>query len=139
MPNARPSETYHLLGDHDNSLGGESAVAVVEEILQTRTKKVDHENVVQPLLSKVINIRNAGCEKRLANRWSDMSTFGTYGIQPRSCTSGTRHAAEEHRSCVVPKIETIVSYNLFVGEAVKPFNRQCLLSTSLSMLGSQWR
>jgi hypothetical protein len=51
--------TYHLLGYHHNGLGGEPAVAVVKEILETGTEKVDNEDVVQTLLAEVIDIGNA--------------------------------------------------------------------------------
>jgi hypothetical protein len=53
----------HLLGDHDHSLDGESAVAVVEEILQRRAKQVNDKNVVEAFLAKVIDIGNTSCEK----------------------------------------------------------------------------
>lgn len=51
--------TYHLLGHHHNGLSGEPAVAVVKEILETGTEKVDNEDVVQALLAEVIDIGNA--------------------------------------------------------------------------------
>lgn len=53
--------THHLLSYHDNRFGGESPVAVVKEILQARTEQVDHQDVVQTLLAKVIDVRNASC------------------------------------------------------------------------------
>lgn len=34
--------------------------------------------------------------------WNNISILDTYGIQPRSCRSGTHRGAEEHRSCEVP-------------------------------------
>lgn len=46
----------HLLSHHHHSLGGESSVAVIEQILQTGTEEVDDENVVQALLAKVVDI-----------------------------------------------------------------------------------
>lgn len=50
---------YHLLRDHDHRLDGEAAVAVVEEILQTRSEQVDDEDVVEALLAKVVDIGDA--------------------------------------------------------------------------------
>jgi hypothetical protein len=50
----------HLLGDHDNSLDCESASAVVEKIFQRRAEQVDDQDVMQTLLSKVVDIGNAG-------------------------------------------------------------------------------
>lgn len=46
----------HLLSHHHHSLGGEPSVAVVEQVLQTGSEEVDHENVVQTLLAEVVNI-----------------------------------------------------------------------------------
>jgi hypothetical protein len=51
--------THHLLGYHNNSLSGEAAVAVIEKILQRRTEKINNEDVVQALLSEIIDIGNA--------------------------------------------------------------------------------
>ena len=53
----------HLLGDHDDSLDGESAVAVVEEVLQGRTQQVNNKNVVEAFLAKVIDLGNTSYEK----------------------------------------------------------------------------
>jgi hypothetical protein len=52
--------THHLLGDHDDGLDGESAVAVVEEILETGAEQIDDQDVVQAFLAEVVDIRNAG-------------------------------------------------------------------------------
>jgi ABC-type transporter Mla MlaB component len=49
-----------LLGYHDNRLDGELPVAVVEQVLQAGAEKVNNEDVVQALLAKVVNIRDAG-------------------------------------------------------------------------------
>jgi len=49
----------HLLRHHDNGLDGESATAVVEQILQRRAKKVDHQDVVQTLLTEVVDVGDA--------------------------------------------------------------------------------
>jgi hypothetical protein len=36
----------HLLGDHDDSLGGEATVAVVEQVFEGRAQQIDDKNVV---------------------------------------------------------------------------------------------
>ena len=59
-PHNSDGRTNHLLGDHDYSLDRELPVAVVEQVLQTGAEQIDDQDVVQALLSKVINIRNAG-------------------------------------------------------------------------------
>lgn len=56
--NFKQGKTHHLLGDHHNSLCREAAVAVIEKILQGRTEKIDNEDVVQTLLSEVVDIGN---------------------------------------------------------------------------------
>jgi len=53
-------ETYHLLSDHHNSLCGEPAVAVIEEILERRAEKVNNEDVVKTLLTEIVDIGNSG-------------------------------------------------------------------------------
>jgi hypothetical protein len=52
--------TNHLLGNHDDSLDGETATAVVEEILERGTQQVDHKDVVKAFLAEVVDIGNAG-------------------------------------------------------------------------------
>jgi hypothetical protein len=49
-----------LFGDHYNGLDGKSASAVVEEVLQGRSEKVNYQNVVETFLAEVVDIRNAG-------------------------------------------------------------------------------
>lgn len=46
--------THHLARGHAYGLDGELATAHVKEVLETRTEKVDDEDVVQALLSEVI-------------------------------------------------------------------------------------
>jgi hypothetical protein len=52
--------TNHLLGNHDDSLDGETTTAVVEEILERGTQQVNHKDVVKALLAEVVDIGNAG-------------------------------------------------------------------------------
>ncbi len=52
----------HLLGNHDDSLDGESATAVVEEVFERRSEEVNNENVVETLLAEVVDIGNTGCD-----------------------------------------------------------------------------
>jgi hypothetical protein len=51
----------HLLGDHDDGLDAEAAVAQVEEVFQAGAEQVDDEDVVQAFLAKVVDIRDAIC------------------------------------------------------------------------------
>ena len=51
-----------MLSYHHNGLGGESAVAVIEEVFERRPEEVNDENVVKTLLAKVVDIGNTGCD-----------------------------------------------------------------------------
>lgn len=55
----RRSESHHLLGDHDDSLDREPPVAVVKEILETRAEEINDKDVVQTLLTKVVDVGNS--------------------------------------------------------------------------------
>ena len=48
---------YHLLSYHHNSLSRESSIAMIKEVFEGRPKKINHENVMQTLLTKVVYIR----------------------------------------------------------------------------------
>lgn len=56
--------TYHLLGSHDDGLDGKFAPAHVKEVFQRWAEEVDDEDVVKPLLPKVVDLRDAraSCE-----------------------------------------------------------------------------
>lgn len=84
----------HLLGNHDNGLDGESAVAVVEEILQGRTKEVNDKNVVEAFLAKVIDIGNTSCE----NKWSVRVVVIHQASTARKlqCGQNKQHDRREH-------------------------------------------
>lgn len=55
----------HLLGDHDNSLGREATVAVIEQVFEGRTQQVNDEDVVKSLLTEVVNVGNTSCGHEL--------------------------------------------------------------------------
>jgi len=71
-------KTYHLLGHHHHSLGGKPAVAVIEKVLKTGTEEVDDENVVQALLSEVVDIGDTSCGERSANDSDESSKIGRH-------------------------------------------------------------
>jgi hypothetical protein len=48
----------HLFCGHTNGLDAELAAAEIEEVFQVRTQEVDDENVVEALLSKMVDLRN---------------------------------------------------------------------------------
>lgn len=50
-----------MLRCHTNSLNAELAAAEVEEVFQIRAQEVDDENVMETLLSKMVDLRNADC------------------------------------------------------------------------------
>jgi hypothetical protein len=51
--------TYHLTGSHTSSFDRKLSSAHIKEILQARAKQVDHENIVQPFLAKMIDLWDA--------------------------------------------------------------------------------
>lgn len=55
-------ETYHLLCYHDDCLDRKLPVAVVEQVLETGTEQINHQDVMEAFLAEVINIRDPGCE-----------------------------------------------------------------------------
>jgi hypothetical protein len=57
------TSTHHLFCYHDNGFYGESPVAVVEEVLQRGTKKINDENVMQSFLPKIVDVWNSSCQK----------------------------------------------------------------------------
>jgi len=54
-------KTNHLLRGHTNSLDAKLAPAEVEEVFQVRTQEVDDKNIMEALLSKMVDLGNAGC------------------------------------------------------------------------------
>ena len=50
-----------MLCSHANSLDAELAAAEVEKVFQVRTQEVDDENVVETLLSEMVDLRNTDC------------------------------------------------------------------------------
>jgi hypothetical protein len=57
---APSKDTHHLLGGHAHRLDREFAPTHVEEVFQIWTQKIDHENIVETLLAKVMYLRNTG-------------------------------------------------------------------------------
>ena len=53
---ARRLQTYHLVGEHEDSFETKLALAVVEEILKTRPEQVDNHDVVVALDAEPVHI-----------------------------------------------------------------------------------
>lgn len=49
----------HLLCRHANCLDAELAATEIKKVLQVWTQKIDDEDIVKTLLSKMVNLRNA--------------------------------------------------------------------------------
>jgi len=75
---------------------------VIEEILEGWAKEIDHEDIVQAFLAKVVDIRDASCALSVMCRAELQQAWNTHGIRPRSCMFYTHHAVEEHHSSAVP-------------------------------------
>ena len=52
---------YHLLRNHCDCLDGESTVAMIKQIFQTRAQQIEDQNVVETFLTVVIHVRHTGC------------------------------------------------------------------------------
>lgn len=50
-----------MLRYHNHGLDREPSVAVIEQILQGGSEKIDDQNIVEALLAEVVDIRDAGC------------------------------------------------------------------------------
>jgi len=50
-----------LPGGHADGLDVKFSAAHVKQIFETGTQKVDYEDVVETLLTKVVNLRDPGC------------------------------------------------------------------------------
>lgn len=60
-PRMQKKKTDHLFRSHTNSLDAEFAAAEVEEVFQVGAQKVDDENVVETLLTEMVDLRDANC------------------------------------------------------------------------------
>ena len=84
-------KTNHLLRGHTNSLDAELATAEVEEVFQVGTQEVNNENVMETLLSKMVDLRNTGCaesrgrdmHEHRAGRGRRGNSRVTYGYRSR--------------------------------------------------------
>lgn len=72
----------HLLRNHNNGFDGESSVAVIKKVFQTRTKKVNHKYVVKAFLSEIVNIGYT--------RASDENLVGSIFISELGCIALSR-------------------------------------------------
>jgi hypothetical protein len=84
----------HLLCGHTNGLDAELAAAEVEEVFQVRTQEVDDENVMETLLSKMVDLRNTDC---VASRGRGM----------REHFAGCEKKAESHTGAVQGSVRSI--------------------------------
>ena len=81
---------YHLFCNHDDCLDREASVAMIEEVFQTGAEQINHKDIVQTFLSKVVDIGNASYEK--------MSVFAS--IEP-NCGWMRLTAADQYLVCSV--------------------------------------
>jgi hypothetical protein len=54
--------THHLLSSHTDSLDREFTTTHVKEVLEVWAKKVDNEDIMETLLTKVVNLRHTSCK-----------------------------------------------------------------------------
>lgn len=87
-------ESHHLLRNHNHRLYGEFPVAMIEEIFQAWSQQVDNKDIVQTLLTEVINVWDSGCP--IVRYKGRMERRLTYGIQLRSCMFGIHRVVGVH-------------------------------------------
>ena len=70
MPSARSGTAvkecgaHHLLRCHADSFNAELAAAHVKEVFEVGSKKVDNKDIVQTLLTEVVNLGDTRCDGR---------------------------------------------------------------------------
>ena len=69
----------HLLCSHANRLDSKFSSTHVEQVLQAGPQEVDHEDVVEAFLSKVVDLRNSSCgESRVRPYKGPIQNRGTH-------------------------------------------------------------
>jgi hypothetical protein len=100
------SSTHHLLGDHDTSLNGELPTAHFKQVFQAGTQEVDDKDVVQTLLTEVVDLRDTSCgdesQSVVIFMLFRILDEKTYDIHSGSCSFGIRLATEEHPTFGAP-------------------------------------
>ena len=99
-----------MLRRHTNSLDAELAAAEVEEIFQVGTQEVDDENIMETLLSKMVDLRNADCAVSRGKTYAWMllrarktqNSRITYGCRSRFGMIDIHPEVEELRTSGVP-------------------------------------
>lgn len=66
-----PSRTHHLLRNHDTRLDGELSATHLKQILQAWSEEIDNQDVVETLLTKVVDLRDTGYKEDSINWISD--------------------------------------------------------------------
>ena len=97
----------HLLCGHTNGLDAELASTEVEEVFEVGTQEVDDKNVMETLLSKMVDLRNTDCvvsrERGAGEHFDGCKNNGTtYECRSRFGTIDTHPAVEELQTSEVP-------------------------------------
>lgn len=94
-------KTNHLFRSHANCFDGELAAAEVEEVFQVRAQEVNNENIVETLLTKMVDLRNADCVASGEN-----ICINTALAWERARTAGSHTGAVQSsvRSIFIPKL-----------------------------------
>ena len=66
---------HHLVSKHEHSLKRELPTAIVEQVLEARTKKINHHHIILPLNAVPLQVWNASCNetKRGAKRSAQLA------------------------------------------------------------------
>ena len=80
-PRCQAEVSHHLLSSHTNSLDCKFPPAHIKQILQIQAQKVNNKNVVQTLLSEVMDLRNTSYPGSQKSPASAKPTKHTCSIQ----------------------------------------------------------
>jgi hypothetical protein len=80
-PRWQAGVSHHLLSSHTNSLDCKLSPAHIKQILQIQAQKINNKNVVQTLLSKVMNLWNTSYPASQKSLASAKPTKHTRSIQ----------------------------------------------------------
>jgi hypothetical protein len=106
-----PSDkTHHLISKHKYCFKRELSVARVEQVLQTWTKKINDHDIVLPLHSKPLQMRNTSWSLRLKDKWKSVKKqikepslcIDTYFLLGEACIVLTHNEAGDALIWLIP-------------------------------------
>lgn len=59
--------SHHLISEHEHGLEGELSTAVVEEVLEAGSEKINHHHIILSLHTEPLQVRNASFKREQTN------------------------------------------------------------------------